>query len=143
MISRSVPPSVPQIMNQSNFPLIKLCEKSFSSFFFCLLFFKSMGLLFLLLSRQKMLEHFSISTSCDDVNIFSFLDASSHLYKRVCLSVRPSVRPSAHPSIRYAFSKIAEIRHGKCVNLIQRTISTVPVKPQLTQLPPLPLTPLP
>ena len=29
-----------------------------------------------------------------------FLDASSHLYKRVCPSVRPSVRPSVGPSVR-------------------------------------------
>ena len=28
-----------------------------------------------------------------------FLDAPSHLYKRVCLTVRPSVRPSARPSV--------------------------------------------
>ena len=28
---------------------------------------------------------------------FPFLDASSHLYKRVSLSVRPSVRPSVGP----------------------------------------------
>ena len=33
--------------------------------------------------------------------IFSwFLDASSHLYKRVCPSVRPSVGPSVGPSVR-------------------------------------------
>ena len=53
--------------------------------------------------------------------IFQFLDASSHLYKRVCPSVGPSVRPSVGPSVgpsvrrsvrqsvRYAFSKIAKI----------------------------------
>ena len=29
-----------------------------------------------------------------------FLDASSHLYKRVCPSVRPSVGPSVGPSVR-------------------------------------------
>ena len=29
-----------------------------------------------------------------------FLDASSHLYKRVCPSVGPSVRPSVGPSVR-------------------------------------------
>ena len=29
---------------------------------------------------------------------FAFLDASTHLYKPVCLSVRPSVRPSVHDS---------------------------------------------
>ena len=28
-----------------------------------------------------------------------FLDASSHLYKRLCLSVRPSVRPLVRPSV--------------------------------------------
>ena len=33
-----------------------------------------------------------------------FLDASSHLYKRVC----PSVRRSIRPSVRNAFVKIAE-----------------------------------
>ena len=31
-----------------------------------------------------------------------FLDASSHLYKRVCPSVRPSVRRSVGPSVRRA-----------------------------------------
>ena len=30
----------------------------------------------------------------------SFLDASSHLYKRVCPSVCPSVRPHVRPSVR-------------------------------------------
>ena len=29
-----------------------------------------------------------------------FLDAFSHLYKRVCPSVGPSVRPSVGPSVR-------------------------------------------
>ena len=29
---------------------------------------------------------------------FPFLDASSHLYMPVCLSVRPSLRPSVRPS---------------------------------------------
>ena len=29
-----------------------------------------------------------------------FMDASSHLYKRVCPSVRPSVCPLVHPSVR-------------------------------------------
>ena len=28
-----------------------------------------------------------------------FLDASSHIYKRLCLSVRPSVRPLVRPSV--------------------------------------------
>ena len=49
---------------------------------------------------------------------YLFLDASSHLYKRVCLSVRPSVGPSVRLSIRYAFSKIAkiaEIRHNALI----------------------------
>ena len=31
--------------------------------------------------------------------IFIFLDASSHLYMRVCPSVRVSVRPSVYPSV--------------------------------------------
>ena len=38
----------------------------------------------------------------------SFLDASSHLYKRVCPSVGPSVRWSVRPSVRNVFVKIAE-----------------------------------
>ena len=42
------------------------------------------------------------------VPIFSFLDASSHLYKRVCPSVGRSVRRSVRPSVRDAFVKIAE-----------------------------------
>ena len=32
--------------------------------------------------------------------LFPFLDASSHLYKRVCPSVCRSVRPSVRPSVR-------------------------------------------
>ena len=47
----------------------------------------------------------------------SFLDASSHLYKRVCPSVRPSVCHSVHlsvgwsvrPCVRYASSLITSI----------------------------------
>ena len=37
-----------------------------------------------------------------------FLDASTHLYKRLCLSVCPSVGGSVRPSVR-RFSNIAEI----------------------------------
>ena len=37
--------------------------------------------------------------------ITQFLDASSHLYKRVCPSVRRSVRPSVRPSVGHAFVK--------------------------------------
>merc|ERR1712240_966519 len=33
----------------------------------------------------------------------SFLDASSHLYMRVCPSVGPSVRPSVRPSVTLSF----------------------------------------
>ena len=36
-----------------------------------------------------------------------FLDASSHLYKRVC----PSVHPLVHPSVRYASSIITQMTH--------------------------------
>ena len=32
-----------------------------------------------------------------------FLDAPSHLYKRVCPSVRPSVRLSVRPSVTHKF----------------------------------------
>ena len=38
-------------------------------------------------------------------NIRRFLDAPSHLYKRVCPSVRPSVRPSVGPS-RVIFRRV-------------------------------------
>ena len=34
-----------------------------------------------------------------DNHVRCFLDASSHLYKRVCPSVRPSVRPLVGPSV--------------------------------------------
>ena len=34
-----------------------------------------------------------------------FLDASTHLYKRLCPSVGPSVRPSVGPSVGHAFLK--------------------------------------
>ena len=43
-----------------------------------------------------------------------FLDASSHLYKRVCPSVGPSVRPSVGPSVRWSVplsSKTREINN--------------------------------
>ncbi len=36
---------------------------------------------------------------------FTFLDASFHLYKRVCPSVRRSVRPSVRRSVRNSFVK--------------------------------------
>ena len=38
--------------------------------------------------------------------IISFLDATSHLYKRLCLSVRRSVRPSVGPSVGNQFAKM-------------------------------------
>ena len=41
-----------------------------------------------------------------------FSDATTHLYKRVCPSVRPSVRPSARPS----FSKTAENKSSEPVS---------------------------
>ena len=44
-----------------------------------------------------------ITYTCSDASICQFcglfLDAFSHLYKRVCPSVGPSVRPSVHPSV--------------------------------------------
>ena len=46
------------------------------------------------------------------LQIHWFLDASTHLYKRLCPSVRGSVSPSVRPSIRPSvtrFSNIAEI----------------------------------
>ena len=39
-------------------------------------------------------------------NYLSFLDASSHLYNRVCPSVGPWVRGSVGPMVRYPFPKI-------------------------------------
>ena len=41
------------------------------------------------------------------LNFHPFLDASSHLYMRVCPSVGPSVRPSVGPSVR--LKRILEI----------------------------------
>ena len=38
-----------------------------------------------------------------ELEIFRFLDASSHLYKRVCPSVRRSVRPSVRRSVTHFF----------------------------------------
>ena len=38
-------------------------------------------------------------------NFQQFLDVSSHLYKRLCLSVHPSVSPSVIPSISHQFAK--------------------------------------
>ena len=49
---------------------------------------------------------------------FTFLDASTHLYKRVCPSVRPSNDPSIGPSDRNAFVS----------NTQKRVISTSKVK---------------
>ncbi len=43
--------------------------------------------------------------------LFNFLDASSHLYKRVCPSVRRSVRPCVGLSARNAFVKSGEMKH--------------------------------
>ena len=40
----------------------------------------------------------------------SFLDASSHLYKRVCPSVRPSVRRSVGPSVRPSVAFVSNTR---------------------------------
>ena len=64
---------------------------------------------------------------------------------------RISVKGSVHPSVRYASSVIAKIDvtgYGKRVFLYQKTTSTTSttpclVRPLLTQLPPVPLTPLP
>ena len=37
--------------------------------------------------------------------IARFLDASTHLFMRVCPSVRPSVHPSVRPSVRHVLTK--------------------------------------
>ena len=44
------------------------------------------------------------------------LDASSHLYKRVCPSIRPSVGPSVRPSVRMndGMNQWKNSVHGKC-----------------------------
>ena len=48
----------------------------------------------------------ALNVAVDKVGMFVlFLDASSHLYKRVCPSVRQSVRPSVRRSVRNAFVK--------------------------------------
>ena len=47
-----------------------------------------------------------------EVTVFLFfLDAFSHLYKRVCPSVRPSVGPSVGPSVRHTRVEIMKLRH--------------------------------
>ena len=43
-------------------------------------------------------------------NSCTFLDASSHLYKRVCPSACPYVRPSVCPYVRYQFRNTANGR---------------------------------
>ena len=46
-------------------------------------------------------QSFSQTTNLNlRLGVLKFLDAPSHLYKRVCPSVRPSVRPSVCPSVR-------------------------------------------
>ena len=48
-------------------------------------------------------KHVTINTFeafLDIAKLWPFLDAFSHLYKRVCLSIRPSVRRSVGPSVR-------------------------------------------
>ena len=52
-----------------------------------------------------------------------FLDASSHLYKRVCPSVRPSVRPYVHMSVRMSIT-IKE-KTPKSPEIIKLYIDTV------------------
>ena len=50
-------------------------------------------------------------------NVLLFLDASSHLYMRVCPSVRPSIRPSVGGSVTLS-SKTREI------NIFEQNIVT-------------------
>ena len=58
------------------------------------------------LTRKSTLDRRQIGVG-SDVIFFSpyFLDASTHLYMRVCPSVRPSVRPSVHPSFRRSVTR--------------------------------------
>ena len=44
--------------------------------------------------------------------IHSFLGTKKHLYKWVCLSVRPSVRPSIAPSIRHSVGPLRRFIFG-------------------------------
>ena len=43
------------------------------------------------------------------INSQVFLDASTHLYKRVCPSVSPSVRPLVRNAFFFKFAKMIEI----------------------------------
>ena len=62
----------------------------------------------------------------------TFLDASTHLYKRLCLSVGPSVGPSVRWLVRNHFFQRA--------NLAERSMVIIPTLPQFLPLP-LPLPP--
>ncbi len=58
--------------------------------------------------------------------LVSFLDASSHLYKRACTSVRPSVGRSVRRSVGHAFVKNKEnhyIQANNCRSRYTRQIS--------------------
>ena len=52
-----------------------------------------------------------------------FLDASSHLYLRLCLSVGPSVSQSIGPSVHPQFIKTLE-NQGFCMKIIWKCIQT-------------------
>ena len=43
------------------------------------------------------------------IQLFYFLDASTHLYKRVCPSVSPSVHLSVRPSVCNAFFSMSRL----------------------------------
>ena len=68
------------------------------------------------LSSEGLSYRISLSLSFSRLSLFCalsvswalLLDASSHLYKRVCPSVRRSVGQSVRPSVRDAFVKIQD-----------------------------------
>ena len=69
------------------------------SFFFCFFFFFFFLFFFSMLSNSTYSDAWMFQKT-DPISHSLFLDASSHLYKRVCPSVGPSVGPSVRPSVR-------------------------------------------
>ena len=79
------------------------------------------------------LIHYNAMVLCgtNATTLSPFLDASSHLYMRVCSSVRPSVRRSVGPSVRRSFGPSVRPLVGRCskskqlmaIGLVQYDIS--------------------
>ena len=98
------------------------------------------------LSIKYCQDHGKLKSDVRFSKIFDeFLDASTHLYKRVCPCVGPSVRQFVGPSVRNAFVSMSRLwekmvkwlgKQFKCSKLLKQSSEWSPNVPKCPQMSP-------